>query len=113
MLINNNLNLNEDIKTQYINIFDRIMEEINNNRRILFNEIQITNVIRKFHNYDISVDGIIYKDNNQIAKLCDDKVDIYNINNFNDLLSKLTIVEVENYSIDLKSYLDNYKIIKI
>ena len=113
LLINNNINLNEDIKIQYINIFDRIIEEIKNNRNILFSEIQITNVIRKFHNYDISIDGIIFKNNTQIAKLCDDKVDIYNINNFNDLLSKLTIVEVEDYSVDLKSCLNNYKIIKI
>ena len=105
--------MNEDIKIQYINIFDRIIEEIKNNRNILFSEIQITNVIRKFHNYDISIDGIIFKNNTQIAKLCDDKVDIYNINNFNDLLSKLTIVEVEDYSVDLKSCLNNYKIIKI
>ena len=55
----------------------------------------------------------VSKNNIQIAKLCDDKVDIYNINNYNEVLSKLTIEEVGNYSIDLKCYLDNYKIIKI
>jgi len=113
LLITNNLNLDENIKIQYIDIYDKIIEEIEGNRDILLGEVQVTNVIKKFHNYKISIDGIISKNNIQIAKLCDDKVDIYNIDNFNKVLSKLTIEEVGNYSVDLKCYLDNYRIIKI
>jgi hypothetical protein len=113
LLITNNLNLNENIEIQYIDIYDKIIKEIEGDRDILLGELQVTNVIKKFHNYKISIDGIISKNNIQIAKLCDDKVDIYNINNYNEVLSKLTIEEVGNYSIDLKCYLDNYKIIKI
>lgn len=113
LLITNNLNLDENIKIQYIDIYDKIIEEIEGNRDILLGEVQVTNVIKKFHNYKITIDGIISKNNIQIAKLCDDKVDIYNIDNFNEVLSKLTIEEVGNYSVDLKCYLDNYRIIKI
>ena len=64
-----NLNLNENIEIQYIDIYDKIIKEIEGDRDILLGEIQVTNVIKKFHDYKISIDGIISKNNIQIAKL--------------------------------------------